>query len=122
MSCFKTFGAGRLTIISNGRKVELSGKCLEVSSDGIFVDGKPLHDLDDMKVSTNRIEISGNIIKLESHGVEVVVNGNAGTIESNMGNVTFKVVKSNVKSVSGGVNCRTIKRNCFSKKGNVKMI
>ena len=70
------------------------------------MDGKPLHDLDDMKVSTDRIEISGNIIKLESHGGEVVVNGNVGTIESNMGNV----------------NCRTIKRNCFSKKGNVKMI
>lgn len=102
-----------------GSSIDLTGKSISFTSDGIYVNGKPIEVFDESEMPVLKIEITGNVESLTTENGDVTVNGSVGKVVSENGNVKCQTVDGNVESVNGDVTCDKIKGNCKTENGDI---
>ena len=75
-----------------GSSIDLTGKNVSITSDGFFVDGKPIVEFDESVTPVLKIEITGNVESLTTEDGEITVNGHVGTVVSKDGYVKCRTV------------------------------
>ena len=70
-----------------GSNIDLTGKSISFTSDGIYVNGKPIEVFDESEIPVLKIEITGNVESLTTEEGEITVNGHVGTVVSKDGDI-----------------------------------
>ena len=101
------FRKNKNTIIINGKRLNVSGNNIQISTDGIIVDGKNI-DADFSEKIIN-IVIEGNVDRLKT-SANATVNGNCGDVDCGgsctvSGNVTGDI------DAGGSVHCGNVSGN-----------
>ena len=63
-----------------GSNIDLTGKSISFTSDGIYVNGKPIEVFDESEIPVLKIEITGNVESLTTEEGEITVNGHVGRL------------------------------------------
>lgn len=95
---------------------------VEIRGGRVFVDGKPIEELDAPQNEKNiTINITGDVERLKvDYCGDVNIQGNAGRVETHGGNVKVKCdVLGDVETHGGNVNCMAIGGDCTVHGGNI---
>ena len=88
--------------VINGKVYENISGNINITDEGVFVNGKPIEEYTEPHVC--KIEIYGNVENIESENADVTVNGSAGNVVSKNGNVRVSNgVTGNVESKNGNI-------------------
>jgi len=105
-------------------KINIGGKNYEnisgnmtITDDGVFLNGQPIDEYKEPPIV--KIEITGDVEKVESEACDVTVNGNVGSIDSKNGNIHCGNVMKNVESKNGNIHCGEVSGDVISKNGNI---
>lgn len=98
---FSNANVSNSVLTINGKSVSFSGKSVMISNGKVFIDGKPLDDIDlsEGDFGEVNITIEGNIGNLDCSG-SVTVNGDCGSVTCNGKCVVNGDVTDNI-SVNG---------------------
>ncbi len=88
-----------------GSSIDLTGKNVSITSDGFFVDGKPIVEFDESVTPVLKIEITGNVESLTTEDGEITVNGHVGTVVSKDGDIYCGKVMGNCYTKNGDIYC-----------------
>jgi len=102
-----------------GSSIDLTGKNVSITSDGFFVDGKPIVEFDESETPVLKIEITGNVESLTTEDGEITVNGHVGTVVSKDGYIKCRTVGGNVENKDGDIYCGKVMGNCYTKNGDI---
>ena len=99
--------------------IDLTGKRITMTSDGFFVDGKPIVEFDESETPVLKIEITGNVESLTTEDGEITENGHVGTVVSKDGYIKCRTVGGNVENKDGDIYCGKVMGNCYTKNGDI---
>ena len=106
---------GRTVI--NGKVYENISGNVVINDKGIYVNGQPLEEYEQLPLY--KIEIYGDVNTISSENASIDVNGNVGSISTKNGNVTCKDVSGNVETKNGNVHCGKVGGDVLTKNGNI---
>lgn len=106
-------GNGRIVI--DGR--EFRGKNLSIVGNKVIVDGV---EQDGELVGDVKIDIHGDVDRIDAGIGSVTVSGNCGTISTMSGNVECGNVSGMVKTMSGDVTCGDVSGGVSTMSGNIR--
>lgn len=95
----KKSGGGSVVIDGrefNGNNINIDGNGI-VTVDGVQQEGQLVGDI--------KIEVSGDITRLETTSGDVTVTGSCGMVSTMSGDVETREIVGNVKTMSGDVKC-----------------
>lgn len=102
-----------------GSNIDLTGKSISFTSNGIYVNGKPIEVFDESEIPVLKIEITGNVESLTTEEGEITVNGHVGTVVSKDGYIKCRTVGGNVENKNGDIYCGKVMGNCYTKNGDI---
>ena len=101
----------------NGKEYNNIKGTIEITDNGIYVNGKPIEEYKEPPVF--KIFVEGNVESIETENADVEVKGSVNTINSQNGNVTCSEVKGNVESKNGNIMCGKVEGDVTTKNGNI---
>lgn len=101
----------------NGKEYKNISGTVEITDNGIFVNGKPIEEYKEPPVF--KVIIEGSVESIETENADVEVKGSVGTIASKNGNVTCGEVTGNVETKNGNVMCGKVAGDVTTKNGNI---
>lgn len=99
---------GSVVITRKGRRFTLCGNRIEKRDGDWYVDGKRFNfdgEQMDLEQDIVKIEILGNVEKLQCETGDVTVNGDVGTIQTKSGDVQCNEAAT-ISTMSGDVTCK----------------
>lgn len=93
-----------------GKNISITGK--KVIVDGVEQDGELIGDV--------KIDIHGDVEKIDSGSGSVTVSGSCGTVQTMSGDVECGNVSGNVKTMSGDVTCGSIGGSVSTMSGDIR--
>lgn len=102
-----------------GREIDARGHRIEISGNGVFIDGVPAEQFNGDERPVLKIEITGSVENIETEDADITVNGRVGSISSKNGNVNAQTVEGDIVSKNGNVCVNTCKGSCDTKNGNI---
>lgn len=106
-------------------KVNIGGKAfngvnnVRIENGTITIDGKSIEEFNGDEPKVFKVEIVGNVEKIETEDADVEVKGSACTIVSKNGNVTCGDVSGNVDNKNGNVICGDVRGDVNTKNGHI---
>lgn len=111
--------SGRITY--NGRTINVpQSSRMEIVNGQILIDGKPFEQYNKADCPIIKIELTGNVERVETQNGDVTVHGDVRNAKTMSGNIECKTIEGDAKTMSGDITCSCIKGDCSTMSGSIR--
>lgn len=111
--------SGRVTY--NGKTINIpQSSRMEIVNGQILIDGKPFEQYNEADCPIIKIELTGNVERVETQSGDVTVHGDVRNAKTMSGNIECKTIEGDARTMSGDITCDCIKGDCSTMSGSIR--